>query len=92
MDKGAIRMSTYAIHPVVMSAKIFDQSMMTCQHGQGKPYIVTSIFRKVSIHRVRQLRTQIKNELSCWPAGVDYQKDEKEKKLQKVNAKTNRKC
>ena len=43
---------------------------------------------KVSIHRVRQLRTQIKNELCCWPPGAGYQKYEKEQKIQKVNAKT----
>lgn len=43
---------------------------------------------KVSIHRVRQLRTQIENELRCWPAGARHQKIEKEQKLQSINAKT----
>jgi len=43
---------------------------------------------KVSIRRVRQLRTQIKNELRCWPVGAQHQQDEKELILQDVNAKT----
>jgi IS4 transposase len=43
---------------------------------------------KVSIRRVRQLRTQIENELRCWPAGAEHQKYEKEQKLQNINAKT----
>jgi hypothetical protein len=43
---------------------------------------------KVSIRRVRQLRTQIKNELRCWPPGAAHQKYEKEQTLQNVNAKT----
>jgi hypothetical protein len=43
---------------------------------------------KVSIRRVRQLRTQIENELRCWPPGGEYQEFEKEQKLQSVNAKT----
>jgi hypothetical protein len=43
---------------------------------------------KVSIRRVRQLRTQIENELRCWPSGGEYQEFEKEQKLQSVNAKT----
>jgi hypothetical protein len=43
---------------------------------------------KVSIRRVRQLRTQIKNELRCWPPGDECQEFEKEQKLQNVNAKT----
>lgn len=33
-------MSKYTIHPIVMGTKIFDQSMMTYQHGQGKPYTI----------------------------------------------------
>ena len=33
-------MSTYVIHPIVMGTKIFDQSMMTYQHGQGRPYTI----------------------------------------------------
>lgn len=43
---------------------------------------------KVSIGRVRQLRTQIENELRCWPMGSENQKYEKEQKLQNVNAIT----
>jgi len=43
---------------------------------------------KVTIRRVRQLRTQIVNELRCWPMGPDHQQYEKEKKLQNVSAKT----
>jgi hypothetical protein len=43
---------------------------------------------KVSIRRVRQLRTQIENELRCWPPGDECQEFEKEQKLQNVNAKT----
>lgn len=43
---------------------------------------------KVSIRRVRQLRTQIKNELRCWPAAHENQIYEKEQTLQNVNAKT----
>jgi hypothetical protein len=43
---------------------------------------------KVSIRRVRQLRTQIENELRCWPPRGEYQEFEKEQKLQSVNAKT----
>lgn len=33
-------MRTYAIHPIVMGTKIFDQSMMTYQHGQGRSYTI----------------------------------------------------
>lgn len=33
-------MSTYTIHPIVMGTKIFDQSMMTYQHGQGRTYTI----------------------------------------------------
>ncbi len=33
-------MSTYTIHPIVMGTKIFDQSMMTYQYGQGKTYTI----------------------------------------------------
>jgi IS4 transposase len=43
---------------------------------------------KVSIRRVRQLRTQIENELRCWPAVDEHEKYEKEQKLQNVSAKT----
>lgn len=28
-------MTPYRIHPIVLGTKIFDQSMMTYQHGQG---------------------------------------------------------
>jgi len=42
---------------------------------------------KVSIRRVRQLRTQIENELRCWPIGDGCQEYVKEQKLQKVSAK-----
>ena len=41
-----------------------------------------------AMRRVRQLRTQIENELRCWPPGGEYQEFEKEQKLQNVNAKT----
>ncbi|BBO72648.1 hypothetical protein DSCW_00650 [Desulfosarcina widdelii] len=43
---------------------------------------------KVSIRRVRQLRTQIENELRCWPVDADHQRYEKEPKLQNVSAIT----
>jgi hypothetical protein len=43
---------------------------------------------KVSIRRVRQLRTQIENELRCWPIGAESQAYVKEQKLQNVAAKT----
>lgn len=33
-------MSTYLIHPIVMGTKIFDQGMMTYQHGFGRPYTI----------------------------------------------------
>lgn len=43
---------------------------------------------KVSIRRVRQLRTQIENELRCWPMAADNQQFEKEPNLQNVSAIT----
>ena len=43
---------------------------------------------KVSIRRVRQLRTQIENELRVWPMGAQSQEYVKEQKLQNVTAKT----
>ena len=43
---------------------------------------------KVSIRRVRQLRTQIENELRCWPMNAENQRYEKKPKLQNVGAKT----
>lgn len=43
---------------------------------------------KVSIRRVRQLRTQIENELRCWPMGAKHQEYGKEQNLQNVRAKT----
>lgn len=43
---------------------------------------------KVTIRRVRQLRTQIQNELRQWPIGTDQQEYGKEQGLQKVDAKT----
>lgn len=33
-------MTQYKIHPLVMGTKIFDQSMMTYQHGYGKQYTI----------------------------------------------------
>lgn len=33
-------MPTYLIHPIVMGTKIFDQGMMTYQHGLGRPYTI----------------------------------------------------
>ena len=33
-------MQTYTIHPIVVGSKIFDQSMMTYQHGQGRTYTI----------------------------------------------------
>lgn len=33
-------MSRFSIHPIVMGTKIFDQSMMTYQHGFGKTYTI----------------------------------------------------
>ena len=43
---------------------------------------------KVSIRRVRQLRTQIENELRCWPMAAEQEQYEKEQNLQNVKAKT----
>lgn len=43
---------------------------------------------KVTIRRVRQLRSQIQNELRQWPIGADQQEYGKEQGLQKVDAKT----
>ena len=43
---------------------------------------------KVSIRRVRQLRTQIENELRCWSTGDELQQFEKEQMLRNVSAKT----
>ncbi len=43
---------------------------------------------KVSIRRVRQLRTQIENDLRCWPAAPEKENYVKEQYLQNVNAKT----
>ena len=43
---------------------------------------------KVSIRRVRQLRTQIENELRCWPAASKNQQYEKDQSLKNVKAKT----
>lgn len=43
---------------------------------------------KVTIRRVRQLRTQIQNELRQCPIGTDQQEYGKEQRLQKVDAKT----
>lgn len=51
-------------------------------------YCHNSFQEKVSIRRVRQLRTQIENELRRWPMGAEYQQYEKEQKLQNVSAKT----
>ncbi len=33
-------MPQYTIHPIVVGTKLFDQSMMTYQYGQGKPYTI----------------------------------------------------
>jgi hypothetical protein len=43
---------------------------------------------KVSIRRVRQLRTQIENELRFWPMAAGNQQYEKELNLQNVSAIT----
>ena len=43
---------------------------------------------KVSIRRVRQLRTQIENELRYWPMAAEHHQYEKEQKLQNVSGKT----
>ncbi len=51
-------------------------------------YCHNSFQEKVSIRRVRQLRTQIENELRRWPMGAENQQYEKEQKLQNVSAKT----
>jgi len=37
-----IKMQTYRIHPIVMGTKVFDKSMMTCQHDYGTPYTIPS--------------------------------------------------
>ena len=42
----------------------------------------------VSIRRVRQLRTQIENELRCWPMGAEHQEYGKEQNVQTLDAKT----
>jgi IS4 transposase len=51
-------------------------------------YCHNSFQEKVSIRRVRQLRTQIENELRRWPMGAEHQQYEKEQKLRNVSAKT----
>jgi IS4 transposase len=51
-------------------------------------YCHNSFQEKVSIRRVRQLRTQIENELRRWPMGTEHQQYEKEQKLRNVSAKT----
>lgn len=33
-------MTLFRIHPIVMGTKLFDKSMMTYQHNQGKPYCI----------------------------------------------------
>ncbi|EPR37407.1 beta-lactamase domain protein [Desulfovibrio sp. X2] len=33
-------MNTYVIHPIVMGSKLFDQGMMTYQHGYGRPFAI----------------------------------------------------
>lgn len=43
---------------------------------------------KVSIRRVRQLRTQIQNELRTWPMGAESQLFDKEQNLRNATAKT----
>ena len=39
-ERTRIAMTEYRIHPIVMGTKIFDQTMMTYQHGPGKPYTI----------------------------------------------------
>ncbi len=52
-------------------------------------YCHSNFGEKVSIMRVRQLRTQIENELRGWPMDVDESREYvKEQALQSVNAKT----
>jgi hypothetical protein len=51
-------------------------------------YCHSNYQEKVSIRRVRQLRTQIQNELRCWPMCAEHQEYGKEQKLQTVDAKT----
>ena len=51
-------------------------------------YCHSNFQEKVSIRRVRQLRTQIKNELRDWPMLAECQKYKKEQKLHRLDAKT----
>lgn len=51
-------------------------------------YCHSNYQEKVSIRRVRQLRTQIQNELRFWPMGVEHPEYGKEQKLQTLDAKT----
>lgn len=51
-------------------------------------YCHSKFQEKVSIRRVRQLRTQIKNELRCWSSTSENQKFKKEHNLRNVRAKT----
>lgn len=51
-------------------------------------YCHSHFHENVSIKRVRQLRTQIKNELSCWPIVNNDEPYDKEHNLHNVNAKT----
>ena len=51
-------------------------------------YCHNTFQEKVSIRRVRQLRTMIENELRRWPMGGEHQQYEKDQKLQNVGAKT----
>ena len=39
-------MGQYKIYPIVMETKIFDQTMMTYQHGQGVPFTIPIYWKK----------------------------------------------
>ncbi len=40
-------MTEYKIHPIVMGTKIFDKTMMTCQHGQGVDFPMPISWKKL---------------------------------------------
>ena len=53
-------------------------------------YCHNSFQEKVYIRRVRQLRTQIENELRCWPMGAEHEQYEKEQSYKMLVQKLNR--
>jgi hypothetical protein len=66
-----------------------DTDPVRSDHVPVVGHILSQTFQeKVSIRRVRQLRTQIENELRCWSTDTEAEQHEKELTLQNVSAKT----